>query len=64
MDTLNYNASHAADPAAGKAIRAADQQPQKIDDLIQGFKLSCRAAGVRVRGRIALEDKETGRIWR
>lgn len=61
---LKYNNSHAPDPTAAEAIKAADRQPKKIDDLIQGFKLCCRAAGVEVCERITLRDKDTGRIWK
>lgn len=64
MNDLNYNASHAADPVSGKAIKAADRQAKKINDLIQGFQLNCRAANVEVYGRIVIKEKDNGRIWR
>ena len=62
-DNLAYNASHAADPTARRAIEAADEQPEKVSDAIKIIKAFLRMLGLEIVGRVKIKDKETGRIW-
>lgn len=62
-DNLAYNASHAPDPTAKKAIEAVDEQPEKVSDAIKIIKAFLRMLGLEIVGRIKIKDKETGRIW-
>lgn len=64
MDNLNYNASHAPDPTASEAIRAADEMPVKISDTIKCIKILLKMNNLELVKRIQIRDKETGRIWK
>ena len=64
MDNLNYNASHAPDPTASEAIRAADEMPVKISDTIKCIKILLKTNNLELTKRIQIRDKETGRIWK
>lgn len=64
MDNLNYNASHAPDPTASEAIRAADEMPVKISDTIKCIKILLKMNNLELAKRIQILDKETGRIWK
>ena len=64
MDNLNYNASHAPDPTAREAIKAADEMPVKISDTIKCIKILLRISNLELAKRIQIRDKETGRIWK
>lgn len=64
MDNLNYNASHAPDPTASEAIKAADEVPEKIQTLIKIFKTLLRMNNLELVKRIQIRGKETGRIWK
>ena len=64
MDNLIYNASHAPDPTASEAIRAADEMPVKISDTIKCIKILLKMNNLELVKRIQIRDKETGRIWK
>ncbi len=64
MDNLNYNASHAPDPTASEAIKAADEMPVKISDTIKCIKILLKMNNLELAKRIQIRDKETGRIWK
>lgn len=64
MDNLNYNASHAPDPTASEAIKAADEMPVKISDTIKCIKILLKMNNLELVKRIQIRDKETGRIWK
>lgn len=62
-DSLIFNASHAADPTAKKAITAVDEQPEKVSDSIKIIKAFLKMLDLELVGRIKIKDKKTGRIW-
>ncbi len=62
-ENLKYNASHASDPTAQKAIEAADEQPEKVSDAVQTIKIFLKMFDLELVGRIKIKDKLTGRIW-
>lgn len=64
MDNLNYNVSHAPDPTASEAIKAADEMPVKISDTIKCIKILLRMNNLELAKRVQIRDKETGRIWK
>ena len=64
MDNLKYNKSHASDPTASEAIKAADEMPVKISDTIKCIKILLRISNLELAKRIQIRDKETGRIWK
>ena len=57
------NGSGIRDPAAEKAIREADQQPEEVSKAIRIMKFTARCHGLEVENRICLVDKETGERW-
>lgn len=64
MDSLKYNKSHATDPTAREAIKAADEVPEKIQTLIKVFKTLLKMNNLELAKRIQIRDRETGRIWK
>lgn len=64
MDNLSYNASHAPDPTASEAIKAADEMPVKISDTIKCIKILLKMNNLELAKRIQIRDKEAGRIWK
>lgn len=64
MDNLRYNASHAPDPVAAKAIRAADEPPEKVKDAVCIIKRFLKMCNLELAQRIQIKDKDTGRIWK
>ena len=64
MDNLKYNKSHATDPTAREAIKAADEVPEKIQILIKVFKMLLKMNNLELAKRIQIKYKETGRIWK
>lgn len=61
MDNLKYNASHAPDL---KAIKAADEPPEKVKDAVCIIKRFLKICNLELAQRIQIKDKETGRIWK
>lgn len=64
MNDTKYNASHALDPTAHKAIKEADKQPQKISDAVNIIKDLLTILDLELIGRIEIKDKKTGRKWK
>ena len=64
MDETKYNASHALDPVAHEAIKAADTPPEKVKDAVCIIKRFLKMCDLELVKRIEIRDKETGRIWK
>lgn len=64
MNDLNYNKSHAPDPTAREAIKAADEMPLKIQYAIKIFKMVLKMNNLELVGRVKIRDNDTGRIWK
>lgn len=52
------------DPTAFEAIKNVDKDYVRFRNLLRTIFAVCHLAGFEVEGRIALVDKETGRVWR
>ena len=63
MKDYEVNGSGIRDPAAEKAIREADQQPEEVSRAIKIMKWVAKNHGFEVENRICLVDKETGERW-
>lgn len=63
-DDLRKNGSGYSDPTAYKAIKKVDNDDERFHKLLNTIFTICELAGFRVEGRIVLQDKETGRVWR
>lgn len=61
---LKRNASGYLDLTAYEAIKKADDLDEKHRKVLYTIFFICELAGFRVKGRIVLEDKDSGRIWR
>jgi hypothetical protein len=64
MDEMKYNASHAPDPVARKAIHEADKQPKKVRRAVKEIKRYLGKNNLALEGRITILDKDTGHIYR
>ena len=64
MDDIFKNAEGIPDYVAGKAIKAADKAPHHIRYLVRTFQDLAHLLGCEIEGRIAIKDKETGKVWR
>ena len=64
MDNPKLNASGCKDLTAYKALKNIEREEERFSKLLQTIFNVCDLAGFRVEGRIVLEDKRTGRIWR
>lgn len=58
------NAAGYPDPTAFEAMKEVDKDYVRFKNLLHTIFAVCRLAGFEVEGRIALIDKETGRVWR
>jgi hypothetical protein len=61
------NASGYMDLTAYEAIRNVEREAEveeRFKKLLNTIFSICELAGFRVEGRIALQDKKTGKIWR
>ena len=61
---LLRNASGYIDPTAYKAIKKVDDENERHRKVLETILFICELAGFRVKGRIVLEDKASGRVWR
>lgn len=61
---LLRNASGYIDPTAYKAIKKVDEDDERHNKVLNTIFYICELAGFRVKGRIVLEDKKSGRVWR
>ena len=64
MNNIYKNAEGYHDYVAGEAIKAADKQPQHVGYIISVCKGIAHKFNCEVEGRIAIKDKETGKVWR
>ena len=64
MNNIYKNAEGYPDYVAGEAIKAADKQPRHVSYIISVCKGIARKFNCEVEGRIAIKDKETGKVWR
>ena len=64
MDETKYNASHAPDPVAHEANKAADTPPEKVKDAVCIIKRFLKMCNLELVERIKIKDKDTGRIWK
>ena len=58
------NAEGYTDYVAEKAIREADRQPDKITWYIKTIREIAGLIDLEIIGRIAVKDKDTGKIYR
>ena len=63
-DDFRKNGSGYNDPTAYRAIQKVDKDRERLMKLLDTIFTICDYAGFRVAGRIQLEDKKTGRVWR
>ena len=52
------------DPAAYMAMKKIEKETDRFNKLFHMIRDLCELAGFRIVGRIVLEDKRTGKIWR
>ncbi len=64
MNNIYKNAEGYPDYVAGEAIKAADKAPHHIRYLVRTFQDLAHLLGCEIEGRIAIKDKETGKVWR
>lgn len=58
------NASGCYDLTAYDAIKHIEEKQERVSKLVGCIKRMCELAGFQIQGRIVLEDKETGEVWR
>ena len=61
------NASGYMDPTAFEAIRNVERESEaeeRFKKLLSTIFYICDLAGFHIEGRIVLQDKKTGKIWR
>lgn len=61
------NASGYVDPTAYEAIRNVEREAEdeaRFKKLLNTIFYICELAGFRIEGRIVLQDKKTGKVWR
>lgn len=58
------NAEGYPDPTAYKAIKKITGEETRYKTLIRSILDICSIAGFRIKGRIVLVDKRTGKVWR
>lgn len=64
MNNIYKNAEGYPDYVAGEAIKAADKAPHHIRYLVRTFQDLAHLLECEIEGRIAIKDKETGKVWR
>lgn len=63
MNKEKINASGCYDLTAYEALKNIDDD-RRVSQLIKTIFYIVNLAGFRVDGRIALQDKKTGKVWR
>ena len=63
-DNLKKNGDGYYDPTAYKAIKAAEEETVKFQKLLDTIFNICELSGFHIEGRITINSKSTGRIWR
>lgn len=62
----NFNKNHEgySDPTPAAAMNNLDELDKRFYRLLHSIFTLCDLAGFKVKGRIAIIDKETGRVWK
>lgn len=63
MNKDKINGSGCYDPTAYEALKNINDE-KRVNQLIKTIFYIVNLAGFRVDGRIVLQDKKTGKIWR
>lgn len=63
MNREKYNASGCKDLTSYNALKNIETE-ERVKKLIETILYISNLAGFRVEGRIVLQDKKTGKIWR
>ena len=61
---IKRNGSGYYDPTAYEVLKKDEEEEARFHKLLSMIFDLCELAGFRVEGRIVLEDKKTGRVWR
>ena len=61
---IKRNGSGYFDPTAYEVLKKFDEEEARFNKLLHTIFNICELAGFRIEGRIVLEDKKTGRVWR
>lgn len=61
---IRRNGSGYVDPTAYEVLKKMDEEEKRFHKLLHMIFDICDLAGFRVEGRITLEDKQTGKVWR
>lgn len=61
---IRRNGSGYVDPTAYEVLKKMDEEEKHFHKLLHMIFDICDLAGFRVEGRITLEDKQTGKVWR
>ncbi len=61
---LRKNAEGYSDPTAYETIKNIDKEDARFHKLLYTIFYICDIAGFKIKDRIVLVDKKTGRIWR
>lgn len=61
---IKRNGSGYFDPTAYEVLKKIDDEEARFNKLLHTIFNICELAGFRIEGRIVLEDKKTGRVWR
>lgn len=61
---IKRNGSGYYDPTAYEVLKKEDEEEARFHKLLYTIFDICELAGFRIEGRIVLEDKRTGRVWR
>ena len=61
---IKRNGSGYIDPTAYEVLKKEDEEEARFHKLLYTIFDICELAGFRIEGRIVLEDKRTGRVWR
>lgn len=64
IDPLKVNGSGCIDNTAREAIKSVDKEQEQHDELLKHIFYIVNQAGFRVQGRIVLENKRSGRVWK
>ena len=60
---LRENGEGYPDYVAGRAIQAADKQPEKVSQYIRCIKDLADLLDFEIVGYVSVRDKKTGRVW-
>lgn len=61
---IRRNSAGYYDPTAWKAIANIEAETERFHRLLDVIHGVCELSGFRLKERIVVEDKKTGRVWR